>query len=159
VRLIFVGLIMAGSFYSIGQTKSPTAKSATTPAKTTTSAVKAPAQKSTVKAQLPQLEIAAQIVKGQSEFSFLGTYTIFAGIQKLPIGTCTLKDDGTYTVSVNSDASNYGQGIYEYNSDAKNLIWKGGLFVTNKYNGTIVKSGNGKIRILLSKSTYAEKIN
>lgn len=95
----------------------------------------------------------------EGEFSFLGTYSIFAGVQKLPIGKFTLRDDGSYTVIVNSDQESYGNGIYEYNVDSKSLVWKAGLFVSNKYTGVLQKTNNAKLRILLSKSTYAEKID
>jgi hypothetical protein len=70
-----------------------------------------------------------------------------------------LREDGSYTVTVNSDQESYGNGTYEYNVDTKSLVWKAGLFVSNKYNGVLQKINNGKLRILFSKSTYAEKID
>lgn len=122
-------------------------------------ATKTASQKASVKAVLPQVEIANQIAKGESEFSFLGTYSIYAGVQKIIIGKFTLRQDGTYTVVVNSDENSYSNGFYEYNLNSKTLVWKGGLFVSNKYNGVFQKMSNGKLRILFSKSTYAEKID
>lgn len=154
-KLFLLGvLLLCSSQLVLAQTKTAQAKPATVAAST-----KATPSKAAVKAVLPQVEIAQQIAKGQSEFSLLGTYSIHAGVQKTIIGKCTLNSDGTYTVTVNSDENNHGNGIYEYKADTKTLVWKGGLFVSNAYSGALQKMNNGKLRIVLSKSTYAEKID
>lgn len=154
-KLFLLGvLLLCSSQLVLAQTKTAQAKPATVAAST-----KATPSKAAVKAVLPQVEIAQQIAKGQSEFSLLGTYSIHAGVQKTIIGKCTLNSDGTYTVTVNSDENNHGNGIYEYKADTKTLVWKGGLFVSNAYSGVLQKMNNGKLRIVLSKSTYAEKID
>ena len=154
-KLFLLGvLLLCSSQLVLAQTKTAQAKPATVAAST-----KATLSKAAVKAVLPQVEIAQQIAKGQSEFSLLGTYSIHAGVQKTIIGKCTLNSDGTYTVTVNSDENNHGNGIYEYKADTKTLVWKGGLFVSNAYSGALQKMNNGKLRIVLSKSTYAEKID
>ena len=154
-KLFLLGvLLLCSSQLVLAQTKTAQAKPATVAAST-----KATLSKAAVKAVLPQVEIAQQIAKGQSEFSLLGTYSIHAGVQKTIIGKCTLNSDGTYTVTVNSDENNHGNGIYEYKADTKTLVWKGGLFVSNAYSGVLQKMNNGKLRIVLSKSTYAEKID
>lgn len=154
-KLFLLGvLLLCSSQLVLAQTKTAQAKPSTVAAST-----KATLSKAAVKAVLPQVEIAQQIAKGQSEFSLLGTYSIHAGVQKTIIGKCTLNSDGTYTVTVNSDENNHGNGIYEYKADTKTLVWKGGLFVSNAYSGALQKMNNGKLRIVLSKSTYAEKID
>lgn len=154
-KLFLLGvLLLCSSQLVLAQTKTAQAKPATVAAST-----KATPSKAAVKAVLPQVEIAQQIAKGQSEFSLLGTYSIHAGVQKTIIGKCTLNSDGTYTVTVNCDENNHGNGIYEYKADTKTLVWKGGLFVSNAYSGALQKMNNGKLRIVLSKSTYAEKID
>jgi len=146
---------MIGAIPSVHAQSKPVA---TKPA-TSSAAVKTVPQKAVVKGVLPQVEIAKQIAKGEAAFSFLGSYSIYAGVQKLQIGKFTLREDGSYTVTVNSDQESYGNGTYEYNVDTKSLVWKAGLFVSNKYNGVLQKINNGKLRILFSKSTYAEKID
>lgn len=154
-KLFLLGVsLLCSSQLILAQSKTAQAKPATVAAST-----KATPSKAAVKAVLPQVEIAQQIAKGQSEFSLLGTYSIHAGVQKTIIGKCTLNSDGTYTVTVNSDENNHGNGIYEYKADTKTLVWKGGLFVSNAYSGALQKMNNGKLRIVLSKSTYAEKID
>ena len=155
-KLFLLGvLLLCSSQLVLAQSKTVPAK----PVNTSASAKSTTTQKAAVKAVLPQVEIAQQIAKGQSEFSLLGTYSIHAGVQKTIIGKCTLNSDGTYTVTVNSDENNHGNGIYEYKADTKTLVWKGGLFVSNAYSGALQKMNNGKLRIVLSKSTYAEKID
>lgn len=137
------------------QAKTIAPKKSVTPATT----AKPNPQNTAVKNILPQLSIAQQISKAQSSIPFLGTYGIYAGVQKLFIGKCTLKEDGSYTVAVNSDTDNHGVGVYEFNPESKTLVWKSGLFLSNKYDGAIMQPANGKLRIQLSKSTYAEKID
>ena len=151
MKFLLIGFSILGSLQLVN------AQSKTIPAKA--AATTASAKATTQKAVLPQVEIAQQIAKGQNEFSLLGTYGIYAGVQKTNIGKCTLNSDGTYTVTVNSDETSHGNGIYQYNSDTKTLVWKGGLFVSNGYGGTLQKMNNGKLRIVLSRSTYAEKID
>lgn len=153
MKIFLIGFFVFGSIYFAASQTKPTAAKATAPA----ISAKATTQKAAVKAVLPQVEIAQQIAQGQTAFSFLGKYNLYAGVQKTNIGTCTLNNDGSYTVTVNSDATNHGVGSYEYNADTKTLVWKGGLFLSNKYNGVFQK--NNKLRIVLSKSTYAEKID
>ena len=152
IKFLALGLLF------ITSTQISFAQSKTVPQKTVTSAATA-SQKAPVKAVLPQVEIAQQIIKGQTEFSFLGKYGIFAGVQKTKIGFFFLEPDGSYRVTVNSDENNYATGFYEYNSISKTLIWKGGLFLSNNYKGVMKKMDNGKVRILFSPSTYAEKID
>ena len=155
MKLFMLGFFVLGTLQLVhAQSKTLPVKPAAAPA-----ASKPTTQKAAVKAILPQVEIAQQIAKGQSEFSLLGTYGIYAGVQKTNIGKCTLNGDGTYTVTVNSDENSHANGIYEYKADTKTLVWKGGLFVSNGYGGSMQKSSNGKLRILLSRSTYAEKID
>ena len=155
MKLMLIGCLMIGvSPFLHAQSKSVAAK----PVKTS-AAVKPVPQKAAVKGVLPQVEIAKQIAQGEAVFSFLGTYSIYAGVQKLQIGKFTLREDGSYTVTVNSDQESYGNGSYEYNVDTKSQVWKAGLFVSNKYTGVLQKTNNAKLRILLSKSTYAEKID
>jgi hypothetical protein len=147
MKLLLIGYLVLGSIsFATAQSKS-------------TTSTKAPSQKAAVKAVLPQVEIAQQIAQGQTAFSFLGTYNIYAGVQKTNIGKCILNSDGSYTVTVNSDATGHGVGSYEYDGSSKTLVWKGGLFLSNKYNGVFQKTSNGKLRILLSKPTFAEKID
>lgn len=153
MKIFLIGFFVFGSIYFAAAQTKPTAAKATAPA----ISAKAATQKAAVKAVLPQVEIAQQIAQGQTAFAFLGKYNLYAGVQKTNIGTCTLNNDGSYTVTVNSDATNHGVGSYEYNADTKTLVWKGGLFLSNKYNGVFQK--NNKLRIILSKSTYAEKID
>ncbi|MEN9745130.1 MAG: hypothetical protein RL640_968 [Bacteroidota bacterium] len=153
MKIFLIGFFVFGSIYFAASQTKPTAAKATAPA----ISAKAATQKAAVKAVLPQVEIAQQIAQGQTAFAFLGKYNLYAGVQKTNIGTCTLNNDGSYTVTVNSDATNHGVGSYEYNADTKTLVWKGGLFLSNKYNGVFQK--NNKLRIILSKSTYAEKID
>lgn len=153
MKIFLIGFFVFGSIYFAAAQTKPTAAKATAPA----ISAKATTQKAAVKALLPQVEIAQQIAQGQTAFAFLGKYNLYAGVQKTNIGTCTLNNDGSYTVTVNSDATNHGVGSYEYNVDTKTLVWKGGLFLSNKYNGVFQK--NNKLRIILSKSTYAEKID
>jgi uncharacterized protein with beta-barrel porin domain len=153
MKIFLIGFFVFGSIYFAAAQTKPTAAKATAPA----ISAKATTQKAAVKAVLPQVEIAQQIAQGQTAFSFLGKYNLYAGVQKTNIGTCTLNNDGTYTVTVNSDATNHGVGSYEYKADSKTLVWKGGLFLSNKYNGVFQK--NNKLRIVLSKSTFAEKID
>ncbi len=148
--LALVSISAAHAQSTSASSKSAAPKAAAVPTKAST-------QKAALKAVLPQVEIAQQIAQGQTAFAFLGTYNIYAGVQKTQIGTCTLNNDGTYTVTVNSDATSHGVGSYEYKADSKTLVWKGGLFLSNKYNGVFQKSN--KLRIVLSKSTYAEKID
>jgi len=152
MKIFLIGFFVFGSIYFAAAQTKPTAAKATAPA----ISAKATTQKAAVKAVLPQVEIAQQIAQGQTAFAFLGKYIIYAGVQKTQIGTCTLNNDG-YTVTVNSDATNHGVGSYEYKADSKTLVWKGGLFLSNKYNGVFQK--NNKLRIVLSKSTFAEKID
>ena len=154
-KLILIGCLMICAIPFVHAQSKPFA---TRPA-TSSAAVKTVPQKAVVKGVLPQVEIAKQIAKGEAAFSFLGSYSIYAGVQKLQIGKFTLREDGSYTVTVNSDQESYGNGTYEYNVDTKSLVWKAGLFVSNKYNGVLQKINNGKLRILFSKSTYAEKID
>ncbi len=153
MKIFLIGFFVFGSIYFAAAQTKPTAAKATAPA----ISAKATTQKAAVKAVLPQVEIAQQIAQGQTAFSFLGKYNLYAGVQKTNIGTCTLNNDGSYTVTVNSDVTNHGVGTYEYNADTKTLVWKGGLFLSNKYNGVFQK--NNKLRIVLSKSMYAEKID
>ncbi|GDX44292.1 hypothetical protein LBMAG23_12690 [Bacteroidota bacterium] len=153
MKIFLIGFFVFGSIYFAAAQTKPTAAKATAPA----ISAKATTQKAAVKALLPQVEIAQQIAQGQTAFAFLGKYNLYAGVQKTNIGTCTLNNDGSYTVTVNSDATNHGVGSYEYNADTKTLVWKGGLFLSNKYNGVFQK--NNKLRIIFSKSTYAEKID
>ena len=155
LKSILIGCLLMGAIPFVHSQS----KAVATKPTTSSAAVKTVSQKAVVKGVLPQVEIAKQIAKGEAAYSFLGTYSIYAGVQKLQIGKFTLREDGTYTVTVNSDQDNHGNGIYEYNVDSKSLVWKGGLFVSNKYNGELKKMDNGKLRILLSKSTYAEKID
>ena len=108
---------------------------------------------------LPQDEISKRIIRGNADFPFLGDYVLYAGVQKTKIGTCTLNNNGTYSITVNSDSENHGVGIYDYDPSTKSLVWKGGLFLSNSYQGVFQKGKNGKLRIVLSKSTFAEKVN
>lgn len=153
MKIFLIGFFVFWSIYFAASQTKPTAAKATAPA----ISAKATTQKAAVKAVLPQVEIAQQIAQGQTAFAFLGKYNLYAGVQKTNIGTCTLNNDGSYTVTVNSDATSHGVGSYEYKADTKTLVWKGGLFLSNKYNGVFQK--NNKLRIVLSKSTYAEKID
>ena len=157
MKSLLIGCLVMGSISVYAQSTSASSKSAAAKAPAAPAAAKASTQKAAVKAVLPQVEIAQQIAQGQTAFAFLGTYNIYAGVQKTQIGTCTLNNDGTYTVTVNSDATSHGVGSYEYKADSKTLVCKGGLCLSNKYNGVFQK--NNKLRILLSKSTYAEKID
>ena len=157
MKSLLIGCLVMGSISVYAQSTSASSKSAAAKAPAAPAAAKASTQKAAVKAVLPQVEIAQQIAQGQTAFAFLGTYNIYAGVQKTQIGTCTLNNDGTYTVTVNSDATSHGVGSYEYKADTKALVWKGGLFLSNKYNGVFQKSN--KLRIVLSNSTYAEKID
>jgi len=157
MKSLLIGCLVMGSISVYAQSTSASSKSAAAKAPAAPAAAKASTQKAAVKAVRPQVEIAQQIAQGQTAFAFLGTYNIYAGVQKTQIGTCTLNNDGTYTVTVNSDATSHGVGSYEYKADTKTLVWKGGLFLSNKYNGVFQK--NNKLRIMLSKSTYAEKID
>lgn len=154
-RILIVCFLMSAVEAVQAQVKTTAVKKPATTAATS----KPNPQTAAVKKILPQLSIAEEIAKAQSSVAFLGTYGIYAGVQRLSIGKCTLKEDGSYTVTVNSDADNHGVGIYEFNPESKTLVWKGGLFLTNKYGGVMQQSSNGKLRILLSKSTYAEKID
>lgn len=154
-RLLIVFFLISAAQGIHAQAKTTASKKSVTPA----ASAKPSPQNAAVKNILPQLSIAQQIAKAQSSIAFLGTYGIYAGVQKLSIGKCTLKEDGSYTVAVNSDADNHGVGVYEFNPESKTLVWKGGLFLSNKYGGAIQQPANGKLRIQLSKSTYAEKID
>lgn len=148
--------LLIGMFF-ISATQFLAAQTKSTPAK-----VAAPGTATKVaigKAVLPQVEIAKQIAQGQSEFSFLGSYAIHAGVQKTKIGNFTLLKDGTYNLSVNSDENSHATSSYEYDPSTKTLKWMGGMFLSKQYGGVMTKSSNGKLRILLSSSTYAEKID
>ena len=154
-NIFLIGLAIALSIQaSFSQTKPVASKAATSKSTVASASAKAP-----VKAVLPQVEIAQQIAKGQSEFSLLGNYAIYAGVQKTNIGHFTLAADGTYKVTVKSDENSYGTGFYEYDAVNKSLVWKGGLFASNGYKGSIKKLDNGGLQVQLSKSTFAEKIN
>lgn len=155
MKLFMIGCLVIGSITFVGaQTKTSSTKSTVS-----TTVSKPIAPKAAVKNVLPQVEIAKQIAQGQTAFAFLGTYNIHAGVQKTIIGQCKLLDDGSYTITVNSDADSHGIGNYAYDAVAKKLIWKGGLFLSNKYNGVLQLAKNGKLHILLSGSTFAEKID
>ncbi len=149
ILLIGISLIASNQFV--------TAQAKSTPKKVVTTT--ASAKTTNQKAVLPQVEIAQQIAQGQSDFAFLGTYNILAGVQKTKIGFFTLQKDGVYKVTVNSDENSYAQSSYEYSPSTKTLKWTGGLFLSNQYGGQIIKGNNSKLRIRLSKSTYAEKID
>jgi hypothetical protein len=151
MKILLIGLSLIASNQFVTAQAKPTA----TKVVTTSASVKATTQK----AILPQVEIAQQIAQGQSEFAFLGTYNILAGVQKTKIGFFTLQKDGVYKVTVNSDENSYAQSSYEYSPSTKTLKWTGGLFLSNQYGGQIIKGSNSTLRIQLSKSTYAEKID
>ena len=107
----------------------------------------------------PKNQIGDQISIGQNATSFIGLYNIHAGVQKNLIGTLILQSDGEYKVSLVSDAERIATGIYEYSAKSSSLAWTGGFFLSKRFKGELGKDELGRVKIYLSPSTYAVKVD
>ncbi|MFN5325747.1 MAG: hypothetical protein ACK5B8_00885 [Bacteroidota bacterium] len=123
------------------------------------SSVESTLMSSSVNKPFPQTQIAAKISVGEKEFSFIGTYVIYAGVPKTVIGKLMLQPNGEYLVSWETDPGKKASGTYEFFPKAKGLAWTGGFFLSKRFKGEIKGTENGVLRIVLSSSTYAEKVD
>lgn len=107
----------------------------------------------------PQNEITNTISSGNQVHSFLGVYSIHAGVQKTDIGRLTLESNGQYKVSLASDRDKVATGTYEYGVKSGALVWTGGFLLSKKFKGELSNTQEGRVKIYLSPSTYAVKVD
>jgi hypothetical protein len=89
--------------------------------------------------------------------SVLGKYTIYSGIPAMYIGKFELKEGGNYIVALSSDEDSYGTGTYIYHENDNTIEWKTGFFWQKKWEGKLVNSSGGNIKIVFNKVTFGEK--
>jgi len=150
--LLFVNLVVVAQNKNSSTNNS---QSSSVAAKKTTETVLS----TSVNKPFPQNEIANTISSGNQVHSFLGVYSIHAGVQKTDIGRLTLESNGQYKVSLVSDRDKVSTGTYEYGVKSGLLAWTGGFLLSKKFKGELSKTQEGSVKIYLSPSTYAVKVD